>query len=198
MIAEQKLRLFIVNCAVIGSELDRALSKYHVSRPKNKVEEAIDEVIGPFIKQFDMNHRINAEYMSDHYKTFYMLESDIRKLINETLMEAKGGDWWDQGAPDDVKKSVRANIERERHEGVSLRSDAQIDYVNFGELGEIIKYNWDLFAGFMSSKQALEKVIRRLNMLRSVIAHNGVLTEDEVLRLKLAVRDWFRLFEADQ
>jgi hypothetical protein len=195
--SEDRIRLFIINCAVIESELDRALAPFQVTRPRTKVEEAVDEVIGSFLKQFDLRHRINAEFMSDHYKIFYMLESEIRKLINDTLVEEKGVDWWESAAPEEVRKNVSANIEKERHEGVTLRSDADIDYVNFGELGEIIKYNWDIFGGFISSKQAVEKVIRRLNMLRAVIAHNGILSEDEVLRLKLTVRDWFRLFEGE-
>jgi hypothetical protein len=34
-----------------------------------------------------------------------------------------------------------------------------------------------------------------LNMLRGPIAHCSPLAEDEVLRLQLTVRDWFRLGE---
>jgi hypothetical protein len=34
-----------------------------------------------------------------------------------------------------------------------------------------------------------------LNTLRGPIAHCGLLAEDEVDRLKLSVKDWFRLLE---
>lgn len=35
----------------------------------------------------------------------------------------------------------------------------------------------------------------RLNTLRGAVAHCTPLAEDEVLRLRLSVRDWFRLME---
>jgi len=38
-------------------------------------------------------------------------------------------------------------------------------------------------------------VMGSLNTLRGPIAHCSPLAEDEALRLRLAVRDWFRLME---
>jgi hypothetical protein len=38
-------------------------------------------------------------------------------------------------------------------------------------------------------------VMSRLNTLRGPVAHCTPLAEDEVLRLRLSVRDWFRLME---
>ena len=75
------------------------------------------------------------------------------------------------------------------------RSTDLIDYTTFGELGEIIKSNWDLFGSLFSSKKAVEKVMSSLNSLRGPIAHCSGLAEDEIVRLRLAVRDWFRLME---
>lgn len=56
--------------------------------------------------------------------------------------------------------------------------------------------NWDIFAATFSSKKAVEKVMASLNMLRGPIAHFSPLAEDEVVRLRLTVRDWFRLKES--
>lgn len=72
-----------------------------------------------------------------------------------------------------------------------------IDYITFGHLGEIIKANWDIFAGIFPNCQIerLEKVMSRLNIARGPIAHCGYLPEDEVVRLKLAIRDWYALAE---
>jgi hypothetical protein len=41
--------------------------------------------------------------------------------------------------------------------------------------------------------RALEKVMSTLNALPGPITHRSPLAQDEVVRLKLAVRDWFRL-----
>jgi hypothetical protein len=62
-------------------------------------------------------------------------------------------------------------------------------------LGEIIKSNWTDFKDIFRDVVALEKVIATLNVLRGPIAHCKPLSEDEVLRLHLGVRDWFRAME---
>jgi hypothetical protein len=76
---------------------------------------------------------------------------------------------------------------------MTVRSSDPIDFTTFGELGEIIKSNWDVFGAMFNSIRALEKVLANLNTLRGPIAHCSPLAEDEVLRLQLSVRDWFRL-----
>ena len=43
--------------------------------------------------------------------------------------------------------------------------------------------------------QIAEKIIASLNALRAPIAHCSPLADDEVIRLQLTVRDWFRLME---
>jgi hypothetical protein len=75
------------------------------------------------------------------------------------------------------------------------RSDERLDFATFGELSQIIKQNWDLFGGMFSSVKAVERVMANLNSLRGPIAHCSPLAEDEVVRLRLTVRDWFRLME---
>jgi hypothetical protein len=75
------------------------------------------------------------------------------------------------------------------------RSPHPLDFTTFGELSDIIKSNWDVFGGIFTSVRAVEKVMASLNSLRGPIAHCSPLAEDEVLRLHLSVRDWFRLME---
>lgn len=79
--------------------------------------------------------------------------------------------------------------------GVTPRSQDPLDYTTFGELAEIIKSNWGVFGGIFSSVKAVERVMASLNTLRGPIAHCSLLAEDEVLRLQLGLRDWFRLME---
>jgi hypothetical protein len=44
-------------------------------------------------------------------------------------------------------------------------------------------------------RQGRQKVMSTLNTLRGPIAHCSPLAQDEVVRLKPAVRAWFRLME---
>jgi len=172
----------------------------------DKVEFEYDIVLGhkadkaaekdeKYYPQFESNVRIKAREMAQHYETFYCLEVSIRTLITEMLQEKAGAAWWDNEdiVPKVVQDGVLNRVKKELDSGISRRSDDQIDYTNFGELGEIIKKNWDTFGSIFNSPKGVERVLASLNTLRGPIAHCSQLAEDEVLRLTLSVRDWFRL-----
>jgi hypothetical protein len=189
----EHLRSFILNNAVIQIAADKINDENDVSRERVTKHLYADPLLSPYIPQFDIGMRANAASMSAYYEIFYMLENHIRSTITNVLEEAKGSNWWDDCVPENVRNSATHNLQRELDAGVSRRSTDLIDYITFGELGEIIKSNWDQFGSIFSSKKGLEKVLASLNLLRGTIAHCGMLSEDEVLRLKLTVRDWFRL-----
>lgn len=133
--------------------------------------------------------------MATHYVIFYCLENSIRELIVQRLEEEYGVDWWDKSVPQNVRDNADKNRKRELSTGVTPRSSDPIDYSNFGELAEIIKANWDIFGDMFRDVRALERVLGNLNTLRAPIAHCKALAEDEVLRLHLGLRDWFRQME---
>src|SRR5262249_29672486 len=103
--------------------------------------------------------------------------------------------WWQTQVADQIRKDAEARMQKEVDSGVTLRSENPLDFTNFGELGEIIKTNWVVFGAILNSKKAVEKVLSSLNTLRGPIAHCSELADDEVLRLRLSLRDWFRLME---
>lgn len=188
------LELFVLKCAVIETGLRASLAEYDTGAA-GTLGKTGDEELEPFIKQFDLANRKNAAHMSRYYEIFYLLENDIRRLIVETMEAAHGAKWWDSHVPPGVLEEVRKNREREAQAAVSVRSEDDIDYTTFGQLGDIIRANWSDFAGMLSNPSAVSRVMTALNMLRGTIAHCGVLAEDEVDRLKLAIRDWFRVLE---
>ena len=153
------------------------------------VQRGLDETYYP---QFEEKIRREASDMSAHYRVFYCLENSIRSLITEVLSEKHGVDWWKAKVPDNVKNHVAGTQKKELESGIAVRSQDPIDYTTFGELGEIIKSNWSDFTDIFQDIKALEKVIATLNVLRGPIAHCKLLAEDEVVRLHLSVRDWFR------
>lgn len=147
-----------------------------------------------YYPQFEQTVRAEAAEMSEHYEVFYCLEQAIRKLIAETLEDAAGADWWNSGKiPPNIVASSTALVQRERDNGITPRSDKLIDYTTFGELSVIITSNWDLFEPILKTKRAVERVMASLNLLRGPIAHCCPMQEDEIDRLRLAVKDWFRM-----
>jgi Swt1-like HEPN len=186
MIAESDIELFVLKSAVIKAELDNALERSGNDEPLEP-----KSTISPLFAQVSGDIRANAEKMAEYYKVFYMLENDIRSFIDATLTAAHGSDWWSVCAPESVKTECEANRKRELDSGVTARSESPLDYVTFGQLGEIIRKNYPQFGGVLSSEAASSRVMYSLNLLRGPIAHCGILAEDEVARLKLAVTDGF-------
>lgn len=192
MITADKVELFVLKSPAARQAIEDNLP----SRATIRAVIEDDATIKSAVSQFSSEIRENAIQMAEHYKLFYMLENEIRRLIDETLTEEHGSsDWWERFAPTTAKDECRANIQREREAGFTPRSDNPLDYITFGQLGDIIRTNWTLFGGILSNQKALGRVMYSLNNLRGPIAHCGALAEDEVDRLKLTVKDWFRLLE---
>lgn len=173
--------------------LDAVEKKYEIDLGRRTQEEELE---GSYFPQFDESVRREASEMSRHYEVFYCLEKTIRSLISDTISAAEGANWWESGrVPPHLKSDVDGRIQKETDSAVTMRSEDPIDYTNFGELGELIKFNVDIFGSIFSSIRAVERVLANLNILRGPIAHCSTLAEDEVIRLELSLRDWFRLME---
>ena len=193
MRAEEMIKLFGLNSLTIESDIRQIEKEYDVDLGHRKdLEQKIDQTYYP---QFTERLRTEASRMSTNYAIFYCLENSIREIIFQRLEEQHGTDWWNTAVPDSVRKNAEGNRMRELSSGVTPRSTDLIDFTNFGELGEIIKTNWNIFGDMFRDVRAVEKVLAMLNTLRSPIAHCKVLAEDEELRLHLGLRDWFRQME---
>ena len=192
---ESLIKSFAMNNSMLLEDLLKIQKEFDIDIGIEKTENTkIEEEYYP---QFDFVYRSQAKQMSKYYELFFCLENTIRKLIEETIEDIeKNVNWWSSNrVPDNIKKDVNDRITRERDSGVTKRSDEELDYTTFGELSQIITSNWDIFGSIFTSKKAVDKVMASLNTLRGPIAHCSMLSEDEILRLKLTVRDWFRLME---
>lgn len=179
---------------LLEHELNRIETEYSIDLNRGHLSSVeVDEAYYP---QIEERFRAEAARMAPQYEVFYSLEKTIRALLTDTLETDSGADWWNGGrVPTKIKADAESRHQREIDTGMTPRSDAMLDYTNFGELGEIIKANWDIFSGMFTSIKAVERVMSNLNSLRGPIAHCSSLADDEIVRLKLTVRDWFRLME---
>jgi hypothetical protein len=190
---EHALKLFGLNNLVIEADLRRVASEHKIDlRSRAEQPAAAEQAYYP---QFSERLRSEAGSMAMHYAIFYCLENSIRELIVERLEEVHGADWWANSVPEAVRQSCDKNQKKEQQSGITPRSQDMIDYSNFGELGEIIKANWSIFGDTFRDMRALERILGNLNTLRAPIAHCKALAEDEVTRLHLSLRDWFRQME---
>jgi len=189
---DNAIRSFGMSGLLICDELHQVEQSFGIElghSPKTETASAV-----AYYPQFEQSVRHEAAEMSENYEVFYCLEQAIRKLITETLEEAEGTDWWGSvRIPADIKADVASLAKRERDNGVTPRSDDMIDYTTFGQLSGMITSNWDLFEPTLKSKRGVERVMANLNLIRGPIAHCCPMQEDEEDRLKLAVKDWFRM-----
>jgi len=192
--SEDALKLFAITSQLVEHDLDQVELEYAVDlRRGHRSTIEADESYYP---QIESAIRAQAAAMAPHYEVFYSLETSIRTVIADSLEAEEGEQWWDtERVPQKIQQEAKDRRQKEIDTGVTPRSDELIDYTTFGELSEIIKANWDIFGSIFSSVKAVERVTSNLNTLRGPIAHCSPLAEDEVVRLRLAVRDWFRLME---
>lgn len=193
----ESVRLFLLQNAVITKGVRSTFVEQRLVSSRGALEAQADSLVENYLRQIDLQTIADADRMSEFYKLFYALENDIRELLEQTLFENIGVDWWNKAVPQVVRENAKKNADRESSEGLPPRSDRLIDYTTFGELGEIIKDNWETFSGMFSnaSKNRVLRVLSRLNLARGPIAHCNFLPEEEAIRLKLAVRDWYKLME---
>ena len=195
MNTDEALKVFGLTTQLIEHELDTVEVSLGINlgRTKQVVTADADEDYYPQIEQ---RFRDEAAAMAPHYEMFYSLEKTIRGLVSETLGAADGANWWSGGrVPKQIKDECEGRRQREIDTGNTLRSDDELDFATFGELGQIITSNWDVFGSLFRSAKAVGRVMANLNILRGPIAHCSPLAADEVLRLQLTVKDWFRLQE---
>lgn len=189
---EKRIRLFALANSITENELDKVEKENDVdlgrkTPPPTKIRS--------YYLQFDAIFRREASEMARHYEVFYCLERSIRSLIVDLMKEKFGEEWWDNEVKPDIKSHVEKNIQRESDSGFTQRSEHKIDYTTFGELSQIVNSSWVAFDDLFTSQRAFQKIMNSLNLLRGPIAHCTPLADDEIVRLELTVKDWFRLME---
>jgi len=188
---EHSIKYFGLNNIALEQDLRRVARENKIQLRQARTKSNRDS----YYPQITERIRHDAALMAQHYELFYSLEASIRDIIRARLEEADKDNWWEKFVPQFIRDNAALNKKREIESGVTPRSDDWLSYTNFGELGVIITSNWGLFSDMFTDQKAVTNTIARLNTLRSPIAHCSMLAEDEVLRLKLSLRDWFRLME---
>lgn len=193
MNAIDRIQLFQMRNMLLESALDELEEEYSLDLGRH-VNESMDKD-PDFYLQFEQDLRAEAKIMSTHYEAFYCLERSIRRLITEKMVDFYDANWWENKVKEDIRLNVDSNIKREIDAGITPRSESPIDYTTFGELGDIVRKNWEAFDDLFNSQKAFNRIMTNLNILRGCIAHSCPLHKSEALRLSLTIEDWFRLME---
>jgi hypothetical protein len=191
MSMEHSIKYFGLNNVGLENDLRRVAREKKITLRPSRTKSSRDA----YYPQIPEHIRHDAAVMAQHYELFYSLEVYIRDVIRTRLEEIDKDNWWDKYVPQFIRDNAATNRKKEIESGVTPRSDDWLSYTNFGELGQIITTNWAIFSDTFTDQKAVQNTVARLNTLRAPIAHCSMLAEDEILRLRLSLRDWFRLME---
>ena len=186
---EKNIREFVFNAFLLEDSLQKLETKGITTKVLGE-QKKIQRIL-----EIDFSPRIicDANKMSSVYMSFFCIENAIRELISDRLSERKGLDWWEKAVPEKVKKEVQKLMQKEeKNKYHTPRSTTNIGYTMFGNLGDIIIYNWDEFSDLFPDQAWISSRFKDLEMSRNIIMHTGILPDIEIERIQSIVRDWLR------
>lgn len=136
----------------------------------------------------------DASKMANIYLKIYLFENSIRNLIFKTLETKYGKKWWDTQVSTQVKRDIKDRIDKEKENRWHGKRGAHpIFYTDIGDLKSIISKNWTDFRNIIKKEQEWVKLkIEEIEFSRNVIAHNNPLLKDDIQRLEVNFKDWFK------
>lgn len=145
----------------------------------------------PILPQTIVN---DSSKMANIYLMIYLFENSVRNLIKGVLETKYGKNWWDSHVSSTVKKTVEDRMNKEKeNRWHGKRGAHQIFYTDIGDLTSIISKNWDDFKNVIKKEQSwIKHKIEEIEFSRNVIAHNNPLSNDDIQRLEVDFKDWFK------
>ena len=174
-----------------------ALIKYHTDyanlvspslTPEEIIRERLDVSNTPSLTHTDTE---NAYKMGQVYVAIHCLENSVRNLIRTVLKDKLGEQWWDKAASAPMKRKVTERKSREiKNKWLTSRGADELNYIDWGDLVTLIRKYQDHFISYIGDINFLALRLGELENLRNVIAHNGLLPDEEITRIELYFSDW--------
>jgi hypothetical protein len=162
--------------------------------PAQIVRERLDVSRTPFLSPADIN---NAYKMAELYVATHCLENSVRNLVRQVLGKALGEKWWQDAASEAMKRKVAERTAREqKNRWLTARGVDELHYVDWGDLVTLVRKYHAQFERFIPDVKFIELRLEELENDRNTLAHNGVLPDEEITRVELALRDWCRQVSA--
>lgn len=145
------------------------------------------------LEDFSSDVRAAAISALPAYLAFFCLESSARELIVERLSERHGPDWWEDKTSRSVRDKVSKRQESEgRNRWHTRRGASPIYYTDFGDLLSLMQNNWPDFEDLFPDINWVASRFTELEASRNIVAHNNLLEDREVDRIKMYLADWTR------
>ena len=149
----------------------------------------LEETLDPFSVEL----RNDALRMTRLYALIYCFEDSVRSLLSERLQEQHGSKWWTMKVPNRIReKAEKRQQDAQKNSWLEGEKQDVLEFVDFGQLADIIIENWDDFSDLIPSQHWLKQRFDELEQTRNFIAHNRLLQPTEFQRIEMYVADWNR------
>ena len=134
-----------------------------------------------------------ANLASEGYKLFFVFENYLREFVVETLSKSGTDTWWEK-LPPDVQQEIDKHDENEGTKiWMAIGSRDKSALMTYPQILRVIDCCWkDYFQEIVRDK-ALVQEARMVAHLRNTICHMTPISTEEMDRVKLVSRDWFRV-----
>jgi len=119
--------------------------------------------------------------MAQVYLCLYCVENSLRSFIELVARDKLGDDYFDQLTLNkDIKEKIASRKTQEStNRWLRLRGDSEIFYLNFEDLGTIIRNNWNIFSKYFPNQNWITTKIEDLAKCRNLVAHNSFVGDHE-------------------
>jgi hypothetical protein len=137
--------------------------------------------------------RAPAREMAIVYTAIAAFENSVRSLVRKVLIEEFKAEWWTKGVSESVRKKAESRQEEERQvKWHANRGDDPMNFIDFGQLQNIIVANWKLFEVLLRRQSWVQHIFDTMERSRNVIMHSGELPNEDIERLGTNLRDWMK------
>lgn len=134
-----------------------------------------------------------ARRMATVYTAIAAFENMVRDLVRRTLLDDKGAKWWAEAVSSSVRSRAQKRQDDEaKHRFHTQRGDDPIDFIDFGDLLNIIRANEAAFEASIPSPEWARGIFDAVERSRNVIMHSGTLDPEDIERVGVNIRDWVR------
>jgi hypothetical protein len=137
--------------------------------------------------------RASSLYMQRCYRLLFVLENVVREFVQEVLEELDKDQWFDKRASAPMKRKVEdRKVAEQKNQWHTGRNTHPIFYLDFGDLALLIQNHWNDFKDLLPNQSWALSRLQDAERSRNVIAHTNLLSDEEVVRLEMHLRDWIR------
>ncbi|MFC1940886.1 Swt1 family HEPN domain-containing protein [Chloroflexota bacterium] len=156
--------------------------------PEEIIRQRLDVSNAPSLTPTDIE---NAYKMGQVCVAMHCLENSVRNLIRTVLKNHLGEHWWDTAASSEIKQKVDSRKKSEaKKKWLASRGADELHYADWGDLVKLMRKYPDKFDDYTGDINFVVLRLGELENLRNTIAHNGILSDDDIERIELYFKDW--------